>query len=59
MRLPAAGAPFPLTRACARLPAPQVHQQFELLGFEHVYVTFAGQLLGIIRRSHLTTEDSG
>ena len=31
----------------------QVHMQFSLLGIERAYVTFAGRLHGVIRRSNL------
>ena len=31
----------------------QVHMQFSVLGLERTYVTFAGSLLGVIRRSQL------
>ena len=38
-------------------PLQTVHQLFELMGHEHVYVTFAGQLLGVIRRSQLIGDE--
>ena len=37
----------------ATTPLPQVHMQFSLLSIDHAYVTFAGKLLGVIRRSDL------
>ena len=38
-------------------PLQTVHQLFELMGHEHVYVTFAGLLLGVIRRSQLIGDE--
>jgi len=37
----------------AGTPLQQVHMHFSVLGFERAYVTFAGKLLGVIRRSQL------
>jgi len=37
----------------AGAPIHQVHMQFSVLGLERTYVTYAGRLLGIIRRSQL------
>ena len=39
----------------AGMPVHQVHMQFSLLGLERAYVTFAGKLLGVIRREQLNT----
>ena len=38
----------------AGTPLHDVHMQFSLLGLERAYVTFAGKLLGVIRRSQLS-----
>ena len=43
-------APVVLT---AGTPMQQVYMQFSLLGLERAYVTFAGQLIGVIRRQEL------
>jgi len=32
-----------------------VHLQFSLLSIDHAYVTFAGRLLGVIRRAQLVS----
>ena len=37
----------------ATTPLHEVHMQFSLLSIDHAYVTFAGKLLGVIRRSDL------
>ena len=37
----------------ATTPLHQVHTHFSLLSIDHAYVTFAGKLLGVIRRSQL------
>jgi len=37
----------------AGAPLSQVHMQFSVLGLERTYVTYAGRLLGVIRRSQL------
>lgn len=37
----------------AGTPLQQVHMHFSVFGLERAYVTFAGKLLGVIRRSHL------
>lgn len=37
----------------AGAPLDQVHMQFSVLGLERTYVTYAGRLLGVIRRSQL------
>ena len=37
----------------ASTPLTEVHRQFSLLSIDHAYVTFAGKLLGVIRRSQL------
>ena len=35
-----------------------MHRQFSLLSTDHAYVTFAGKLLGVIRRSRLVALQS-
>ena len=42
----------------ASTPLTEVHRQFSLLSIDHAYVTFAGRLLGVIRRSSLIARQS-
>lgn len=42
----------------ATTPLHEVHRQFSLLSIDHAYVTFAGRLLGVIRRSSLIARQS-
>ena len=52
--LPSAGLVKCAPNICmAGAPLSQVHMQFSVLGLERTYVTYAGRLLGVIRRSQL------
>jgi len=42
----------------ATTPLVEVHRHFSLLSIDHAYVTFAGRLLGVIRRSSLIARQS-